>query len=43
MWRKSNCQKQLELTGAEEGEATLGMEVKGVLSFINEASTYHIF
>ena len=31
MWRKSNCQKQLELTGGEAGEATLGMEVKGIL------------
>ena len=31
------------LTGGEAGEATPGMEVKGVLSFINEASTYHIF
>ena len=42
MWRKSNCQKQLELTDGEAGEATLGIEVKGVLSFINEVSTYHI-
>ena len=39
MWRKSNCQKQLELTSGEAGEAALGMEVKGVLSFINEVST----
>ena len=39
MWRKSNCQKQLELTSVKAGEATLGIEVKGVLSFINEVST----